>query len=311
LAFLNRSVTEGKSVLLMMRTAAAAQTIADLAGLGRVSASEASAGGYAMLGQIDFEHPIFAPFAEARFSDFTKIHFWKHRRLETDQIPGARVVARFDNGDPAFVQVPVGKGNLFVLTSGWHPADSQLALSSKFVPLLFSILEQSGRISVPASQFIVGEAVMMDDWALAAGEQPMTVRKPDGAQVELPAGQKRFSQTDQVGIYTVTSAQPPFRFAVNLAAEESRTAPMPIEELQRLRVPLKQELIQTAKREEARRQRLQAEELERRQKLWRWLLVSALAMLLLESWLAGWATRRAGAQAGGDRGDLVKAGEQT
>ena len=61
-----------------------------------------------MLGQIDFEHPIFAPFAEARFSDFTKIHFWKHRRLETDQIPGARVVARFDNGDPAFVQVPVG-----------------------------------------------------------------------------------------------------------------------------------------------------------------------------------------------------------
>jgi hypothetical protein len=310
-AFLKRSVTEGKSVLLMMRTAAAAQTIADLAGLGRVSATEASAGGYAMLGQIDFEHPIFAPFAEARFSDFTKIHFWKHRRLEADQIPGARVVARFDNGDPAFVQVPVGKGNLFVLTSGWHPADSQLALSSKFVPLLFSILEQSGRISVPASQFVVGEAVMMEDWANATGERPMTVRKPDGAQVELPAGDKKFSQTDQVGIYTVTSAQPPFRFAVNLAAEESRTAPMPIEELQRLRVPLKQELIQTAKREEARRQRLQAEELERRQKLWRWLLVSALAMLLLESWLAGWATRRAGAQAGGDRGDLVKAGEQT
>ncbi len=86
---------------------------------------------------------------------------------------------------------------------------------------------------------------------------------------------------------------------------------MPIEELQRLRVPLKQELIQTAKREEARRQRLQAEELERRQKLWRWLLVSALGMLLVESWLAGWATRRAGARADGDRGDLEKVGAQT
>ena len=28
-----------------------------------------------------------------------------------------------------------------MLTSGWHPADSQLTLASKFVPLLYSMLE--------------------------------------------------------------------------------------------------------------------------------------------------------------------------
>jgi hypothetical protein len=32
--------------------------------------------------------------------------------------------------------------------------------------------------------------------------------------------------------------------------------------------------------------------LEQRQKLWRWLIVAALAVLILETWLAGWLTRR-------------------
>src|SRR2546422_9429177 len=35
-----------------------------------------------------------SPFADPRFSDFTKIHFWKHRQLQTDRLPGARILAR-------------------------------------------------------------------------------------------------------------------------------------------------------------------------------------------------------------------------
>jgi hypothetical protein len=31
--------------------------------------------------------------------------------------------------------------------------------------------------------------------------------------------------------------------------------------------------------------------------LWRWLIVAALAVLLVETWLAGWITRRSAAQA--------------
>ena len=56
-------------------------------------------------------------------------------------IPGARVVAKFDTGDPGLLEVPVGQGRLYFLASGWHPDDSQLAVSSKFVPLLWSMLE--------------------------------------------------------------------------------------------------------------------------------------------------------------------------
>src|SRR6185436_3522443 len=110
-----------------------ANSLSQLAGIDGVSLDEAPGGNYAMLGQIDFEHPLFAPFAEPRFSDFTKIQFWKHRRLNLDRMPSAKVLARFDDGVPALAQIPVGQGSLLVLTAGWHRTDSQLALSSKFV----------------------------------------------------------------------------------------------------------------------------------------------------------------------------------
>ncbi len=286
---LRRLMNDGKTVLFAMKSAAAAPTLAALLNLGTVSAEEAASTGYAMLGEIDFKHPLFAPFADPRFSDFTKIHFWKHRRLDAAQLPGARVLARFDDGSAAFLEVPVGKGALLVLTSGWHPADSQLALSTKFVPLLYSILERSGGAVTPPAQYLVGESVALA--ALGANtNQPATIRKPDGTSVELPGGEMKFSGTDQPGIYTVTSLQPPKQFAVNLAAEESKTAPLPTEELERLGAPLKHQ-VRSVTRPVEEKQRLLNTELESRQKLWRWLMLAALIFLLAETWLAGRLTR--------------------
>ena len=82
------------------------------------------------------------------------------------------------------------------------------------------------------------------------------------------------------------------RFAVNVAAEESRTAPLSFEELERLGLPLKRQPLASAQQLEQQRQRLHAAELESRQKLWRWLIVMALVVLLTETWLAGRITRR-------------------
>ena len=223
-----------------------------------------------------------------RFSDFTKIHFWKHRQLESGKLPGARILARFDNGDAALLEIPKDKGRLLLLTSGWHPGDSQLALSSKFVPLLYSLLEQAGGIKAQVSQYHVGDEVNL---ASLHSDQPLTIRKPDGSEVKLSAGQTLFSQTDLPGIYAVTSLQPPVRFAVNLDAAESRTAPLPAEELARLGVPLKAREVDLTRQAEQKR-RLHTAELENQQKLWRRLIAAALLVLLTETWLAGRLTRR-------------------
>src|SRR4030095_14768483 len=165
-----------------------------------------------MLGQIDFQHPLFAAFADPRFSDFTKIHFWKYRKLNGPLWKGAAVVASFDNRDPAIVQVPSGKGSVFVLASSWRPLDSQLALSSKFVPLLHALLEQSSDLPVQKAQYFVGDEV-----SLPRATQPMTVRKPDGT--EVPVGTESiFRDTDQPGLYAVHPGT--MRFVVNIATDE-------------------------------------------------------------------------------------------
>ena len=120
---------------------------------------EANVENYTMLGQIAFDHPLFAPMAGPQFNDFTQIYFWKYRRLTGDQLRDANVVARFENGDPAVVERRIGQGQLVVLTSGWQPADSQLARSWKFVLLVSALVDgRRARLS-DRTFFVVNEPV--------------------------------------------------------------------------------------------------------------------------------------------------------
>jgi len=265
---------EGKIVIAPLSSAAGAQTIARLLELPAFSAEEAPVKDYALLAQIDFSHPLFAAFADPRYSDFTKIHWWKHRRLVIAPLAGARVLAAFDDKDPAIVQAPLGKGSVVILTSSWQPNDSQLALSSKFVPLLQALLEQSSDLAPQRAQYFVGEEL-----PLPGGSHPLRVRKPDGTEVAT-APASRFLGTDQPGIYFATPGTQ--RFVVNLAPEESRLAPLPPERFASLGVPLSapQETSEAASRGAG---KAQAAEIEARQKLWRWLLLGVIGLLLLET----------------------------
>jgi hypothetical protein len=288
----------GGTALFVLKNSAEAESIGRLLGVDGVTATEAVSANYAMLGVIDFESPLFAPFADPRYNDFTKIHFWKYRRLETGRLPGARVLARFDGGDAAWLEIPRGKGRLLVLTSGWQPSDSQLALSSKFVPLLYSMLDLAGGIRSPLAQVFVGDPVNLAGLAAAGTAQPITVRKPDTTQVQLAPGETSFAPTDLPGIYQATAGDRSVRFAVNLEAAESRTGPLPFDELERLKVPLKPRAVDITKQVEQKRH-LHNSELEDQQKLWRWLTVAAIVLLVVETWLAGWLTRRTTLQAAG------------
>ncbi len=287
----------GRTVLYALPDAGAGgavgRSLAELLGLGTLEVQEAPIGNgvFALLGQIDFQHPIFAPFADPRFSDFTKIHFWKHRVLDPGAIKNARVIARFDRGAPALLEVPVGKGALYVLTSGWHPADSQLALSSKFVPMLYSMLELSGAIKAQLAQYSVGDSLTMAATGTNA-TAGVKVRTPSGKDITVPPGQ-RFAATDAPGVYRGEIGTETVRLAVNLDPAESRTTPLAVETLERMGVPLKPLTAGDLKKEAEKKERLQATELEQRQKLWRWLLIGALVFLLLETAIAGRLTRRA------------------
>jgi len=267
-------------------------SLARLAGANGLTADEAGGADYAMFGTIDFSHPLFAPFADPRYSDFTRIHFWRHRRLDATRLPEARVPARFDNGDPALIEVPRGKGRLLVLTAGWHPTDSQLALSSKFVPLLYSMLEQAGPRDIAPTAYRVGDLVGLP---APPTDQAWAIRKPDRSEARLPAHETRFGGTDQPGIYAASAGEASWRFAVNLDPAESRTASRQLDELERLGVPLKAAPVPIPASPQLAQRHAQVE-LENRQKLWRWLILAALGVLLVETGLAAWVTRRRVAQ---------------
>jgi len=217
------------------------------------------------------------------------------------------VLARFDNGDPAWVELPVGKGSLLVMTCGWHPSDSQLALSSKFVPLLYSILEYGGVRAGQQSQYFVGDHIPIPRSIKVGGSRAVNlqIRKPDDSLISIDAGQQVFTQTDLPGIYAIESSvgNPPSRsdiaasaesaqlFAVNLPAKECRTAAMPIEDLERFGVLFKQHSSVAVERTEQVRRHSSLAGLEYEQKVWRWVFIALLAVSLIEIWLAGWLTR--------------------
>jgi hypothetical protein len=279
---LQRYVREGGTLVYVIAAPGRTDTLATLADSPVGEVEESRVEKYVMLRDIAFDHPLFAPLAGPLFNDFTKILFWKHRRLDADRLGGARVVARFDDNDPAILEKMFGPGRLVVLTSGWQPDDSQLARSSKFVPIMTALLERRVGHRVEAPSFHVGDRVPLPAERTAAG---VTVRKPNGSVVTLAADVRFFDGTDQPGVYTMETPAGPRPFAVNLDPQESLTSPLPAETLEQMGCRLTKRVRDDAKAQHERQMR--DVELEGRQALWRWLALGALAVLLVETWLAG------------------------
>jgi hypothetical protein len=280
---LQQYVRGGGTLLAVLAAPGPAGTLASLADVSPWDVEEGAVGRDLLFGEIAFDHPLFAPLAGAQFNDFTKIHFWKYRRLDPEKLGEARVLARFENGDPAVVEKILGKGRLVVLTSGWNPADSQLARSSKFVPLMSSLLDRRDPRPFDAANHLVGEPVPLP--AAEEAARGWAVHKPDGALVTTAPGSPTFTGTDQPGVYTIDTKAGARSFAVNLDPLESKTAPLAVETLEQYGSRLVNHSRKPLDREQLRQ--LQNAELENRQKLWRGLILAAIGVLIVETWLAG------------------------
>lgn len=240
------------------------------------SVSSHSMEDYRMLADVQTAHPLLRTFDDERLRDFTKLRFWKHRPLAlAKDASSMEVLARFDQGDPAILAGKVGKGRVILLASGWHPADSQLALSTKFVPLLFGWFGAAGLEQKSSTSLTVGDVIHAESATSLMTPEGQTLRlKPGGTiRAELP------------GIYSVGKDR---LIAVNVAAEEGRIAPMDLAKLRELGVPVGEGEPQgkpSARVED--KQRLAITEQEARQRAWLWLLGALLVILAWETWLAG------------------------
>ncbi len=276
-------IARGGNAFVVLADQPMAESLGELLAGGTVETITPAAGTeYRMLGQIDFTHPMFVPFASPRYNDFTDIHFWKARSVNLPEDTTAHVIARFADGDPAIWEQPQGEGKLYFLASGWQPAESQLALSNKFLPMVEELVEECTPRRLASTSYRVGDSVTLPGGS--SSERRVVVR-PDGSEFVVPSDAATFTGTTQPGIYTLKTPEGDRPFAVNLAAGESQTVPMEVEELERRNVQIGMQATQSEEYDRLRQ--LRDRELESRQKLWKWLVLAALLVVGAETWLAG------------------------
>ena len=282
---------------------------------GMLSGSEATVQDYAMLGQLDFASPLLSIFSDARFGDFSSIRFWKYRKLTFDEktFPGVKVTARFDSGDPAILEISSGDGGgrIFVLAAGWHPEDSQWALSTRFAPMLMRLVRLTNPRSGGHRIFEAGQRIRP---AELANSDTWTLLKPDGAvwepNAETDAGSQEAQNSepqskpemsvvlDTPGRWMLQTAssesQENLTLLVNVAASESRTEPLPAGQLQAVGMSAEVAAVATSgtAAEATKSSQLDSTELESRQKFWRAVLLAGLALLVVEAVMAAMIERR-------------------
>jgi hypothetical protein len=298
----------GGPVLWVLTDANGAPALAQMAGLDtppQIEEASTASNDFALISRIDSDDPVFAAFVDPRFADFTKIHFWKHRRVQFhgDEKSVPRVISSFDNGDAFLFEKPIGQGKLLIATAGWQPADSQLALSTKFVPLINGILQPPRADSgLSESQYVVGQSVSLTSstGVLPVSEHPGTgetpvLLTPDNRQIAANGTAVPSDALDRPGIYHLTRGAEQFPLAVNVSPDESRTMPLTSADFEQWGARVGQQAPPQVL--EARQRQLRLFELENRQKMWRWIILVVLGLVAVETALAGRMARRSSAPA--------------
>lgn len=248
--------------------------------------SEAESQDFALISNIDFRNSVFAPFSDPRFNDFGKIRIWSHRRVSLPDNPTLQTLASFDDESPMLVGQEVDGGQIWLLTCGWQPSASSLALSSKFVPIVLGLLDPGGRLSKSQMTYEVGEEIDVSAF------DSLVVSDNSGAEVTDPTldRQNDVLRIREPGLYRLRGDNLERQIAIQIPASESRLQPLDVDVFEQYGVTIGKIATDEQRRESMRQ--LQIEELEKKQRLWQWLLTAGIVVLAVETFLAGWFARK-------------------
>ncbi len=285
------AVQRGSHVVAVGQSVAECRQAFELAGLTAPEVAEADVSNYAMLSDVDVTHPLLSAYADAKLANFTSLTIWKHRRIAgLDSLKEAKVkassLAKLDGRSPAIVELDGRSGRVTLFTFGWFDDQSNFFRWSRFPPLLKELVDATpGRIETP-TRLTVGQSVMISDFA---GKHADSVKvTPPSESWSAARDQAAEVPLSEPGIYRLKwdseSGTQDVRLAANLDPLESRTSPLGLDEFIALGVPVREDTAPLSLEET---RQLQARELESRQRFWQWIILTALLLLMAESWLAG------------------------
>lgn len=242
-----------------------------------------------IIGEVDMRHPIFQPFAGSGAGAILRPTFRRFARL--DPSAETTVIGRFDSGDVFLAERSVGSGRVLFYAATFSTSWTDLPLDEMYVPFLYQMVEYGTRAGEEQRTFRVGEAVALS----GTPSETVEVRDPDGRlfPVTLDAqGQGYFRETNVPGHYAAAGGSETRLFSVNVDPRESDLRKRDVEEVYATVAAPPEDAPTTP--EEAAAATVETE--ERQQKLWRILLLIAVALLALETYLAhrGTSGKRAG-----------------
>ncbi len=246
------------------------------------------AAGERRLGFVDYDHAVFEAFRGPRSGDFSQASFYRTRSLAVND---GQVLARFADGAAALVEGRRGRGRVFVWATGVDRFWNDLALQPVYLPFVHRITRYLGGRGEAPPWYPAGSTVNLAAMAEAAG----SVEIPPGAAAMEPGGgavavdpQTSLLRLDKRGIWEIRppGQRPdhPLALAANVDINESDLAKVDVEEF---RSAVGGGTVAELATEDAEAiLEVPAEDHEKRQSFWRYLLAAAFLLMVSETVLA-------------------------
>ena len=262
-------------VRMANRTAAAG--ILPGVGRGMIDRTEDRGG---VLGVASLEHPVFSAFRNGASAPLGSARFFRYPKISP--VGDAQVLARFDDGAPALLERQEGTGRVLETAMPLDATSGDFPLQPTYLPFLRSVvLYAAGNAALPLWR------TAGDGWLVPAGAHNPVVKAPSEKLLRPEVGRTSAAVTlDEAGFYTIyegrPSGDPLAVVAVNPAARESDLTQMPATDML---VGVGQDTVKASTMSAA-----TLAEAERRQQIWKTLLLLAAIALAAETLLAsrGW-----------------------
>jgi hypothetical protein len=246
---------------------------------------------YVLMTDVRLDHPIFQPFSRPNSGSFSSARFFRHARVSAGS--GAEVPARFDNGDPALVSVPVEKGRVLIFASSADDSANDLPLKAVYAPFWQQMLHYLENFQERRHWLDVGDT-MAPNKLLVDAALRQTKGKVDlsGSIAILDPNKQRLSMApgsdsvavDRAGFYEIRAMHLNATVAVNPVSRESDLTHGNAEEMTAGWISSKSAVF-------AHDERPTPEEQDSRQRIWSLLLITAALFLLSELVLSNFELR--------------------
>ena len=178
------------------------------------------------------KHPALAMFKDTTNLHLSGAQFYSYFPLDPvadeSNLGAVRVMVRFTNGDPAFVERQVGLGHVMLAASTAGRAWNDLPLQSSYVPLIYQLMFYLGQGATSHRNLRLDEPLFLA-LPLKDANKSVRVTAPDGrattqnSALDARGVTFRYEGTGRAGIYKVSVAGSATQdaFAVGLPGGES------------------------------------------------------------------------------------------